>query len=366
MVSRKQTKIWRYVEEGSFLKLKAYLRKHKDVELNFSQGKRQRSLLHVVCSHGDDAILRLLLKHGADPLRRDRNGDTPLHLAAKRALKYGKTDYDDLVVPLRKHCPAALNTPNHTGVTPSALLEGIRFGQGASLGERCPQQADPEQEWREKLFSECQDEFSEMFGQYDADFLRDDEDEEDYGDWAERIRREYMTKQQARVQRGGPSSRSRKSKNEREEEVKEEERSRRELHARLEKEHKEYLERAARKHEETQRGRKTRYEERCAATFHSSTSSSGVEPSGMLGYNDIPWPAPRGSLDEMLAVMLHGADRSDVSAFRKLIRRQQALWHPDKFSQRCDGRLLERDRQKIMNTVTALSQELNRLAQSLR
>uniref|UniRef100_A0A3B4DLR8 NF-kappa-B inhibitor-like protein 1 n=1 Tax=Pygocentrus nattereri TaxID=42514 RepID=A0A3B4DLR8_PYGNA len=277
----KQKKVWRYVEEGSLLKLKSYLRKHKDVGMNFSQGKRQRSLLHLSCSQGDDAILRLLLKHGADPLQRDRNEDTPLHLAAKRAY------YDDLVIPLRKHCPAALDAPNKAGVTPLDLLQGLNFGQVRSCSRKHREQAE------------------------------------------------------------------------------EEERRCRELHSRLEREHREYLERAVRKEDETKRGKKRRYEERCAETFSKSTSS-GVETSSMLGYDDIPWPSPRGSLDEMLAVMLHGADRSDIPTFRKLLRQQQALWHPDKFSQRCGGRLLERDRQKILDTVTALSQELNRLAQSLR
>lgn len=137
-------------------------------------------------------------------------------------------------------------------------------------------------------------------------------------------------------------------------------RQRRQLHARLEKEHREYLERASRKKAETQQGRKRRYEERCDAVFLSSSSGS------VLGYEDIPWPAPRGSVDEMLAVILHGVDRSDTAAFRKFLRRQQALWHPDKFAQRCGGRLHDRDRQRIMGTVTALSQELNKLAQSLR
>ncbi|XP_066507433.1 NF-kappa-B inhibitor-like protein 1 [Hoplias malabaricus] len=355
MVSRKQKKLWRYVEEGSLLKLKSYLRKHRDVDVNFSQGKRQRSLLHLVCSQEDDGILRLLLKHGADPLLRDRNGDTPLHLASRRALKYGKRDYDDLVVPLCKHCPEAQDAPNNAGVTPHDLLQKVRFGQRRSDGDG-PQKTDPEQEWREKLFGECQDEFSETFGQYDDDFLRDEEDEEDFGDWAERIRQEYAAKQKARAQRG-----RRKQREDREEE----ERKNKELYSRLEKEHREYLERAARKEEETRKGKKRRYEERCAETFQSSASSA-PESSSLLGYDDIPWPAPRGSLDEMLAVMLHGADRSDVPTFRKLLRKQQALWHPDKFSQRCGSRLQERDRQKILDTVTALSQELNRLAQSLR
>ncbi|KAL0182219.1 hypothetical protein M9458_021594, partial [Cirrhinus mrigala] len=130
------------------------------------------------------------------------------------------------------------------------------------------------------------------------------------------------------IQSNGPKNREKRLLRETEED----ERSRRELRARLEREHEEYLQRAARKEEETRQGRKRRYEERCAATFHSSSSKG---PEGLLGYDDIPWPAPRGSLEEMVAVMLHGADRSDLTVFRKVLRRQQALWHPDKFVQRC-------------------------------
>ncbi|KAF5899953.1 NF-kappa-B inhibitor-like protein 1, partial [Clarias magur] len=167
MASRKQKKVWRYVEEGSLLKLKSYLRKHKDVEVNFTRGKRRRAVLHLVCSHGDDALLRLLLKHGADPLQKDRNGDTPLHLAARRALRHGRADYNDLVVPLRKHCPAALSVRNNAGVTPHDLLEGLSFKQTWRAGADTPQPSDPEKEWREKLLGECQDEFFETFGQYD-------------------------------------------------------------------------------------------------------------------------------------------------------------------------------------------------------
>lgn len=72
------------------LSLKSYLRKHRDLDVNFSKGKRERSPLHLACHHWDDAILRLLLKHGANVLRKDRKGDTPLHVAVNRALKDGK------------------------------------------------------------------------------------------------------------------------------------------------------------------------------------------------------------------------------------------------------------------------------------
>lgn len=356
----KQKRILRYLEEGSLLKLKSYLRKHKDLELNFSHGKKHRSPLHIACSHGDDAILRLLLKHGADPLQTDLNGDIPLHLAAKRALKYGKGAYDDLVVPLRNHCPEAMDISNKAGVTPHDLLQWMKPKPGVFKNESS-RSVDPEQQWREKLLGECQDEFFETFGQYENQFLWDEKDEEDFGDWADRIRKEYFVKQRAREQREAASSGHKRSKGRKETE--EDERSRRELLKRLEREHAEYLQRAARKEEETRMGKKRRYEESCAATFQSSSSKA---PQGFLGYDDIPWPAPRGSLEEMVAVMLHGADKSDTSAFRKLLRRQQIIWHPDRFAQRCGSRLVESDRQRILDTVTALSQEINRLAQNLR
>ncbi|XP_035246481.1 NF-kappa-B inhibitor-like protein 1 isoform X4 [Anguilla anguilla] len=366
MVSRHQKRVLRYVEEGSLLKLKSYLRKHPDVELNFSSGKKRRGPLHVACSLGDDGVLRLLLKNGADPLLGDRNGETPLHLAAKRALKRGKRAYDDLVVPLQKSCPVAMETPNKAGVTPKDLLQWMREDQfreppvngGSSTA------TDADRAWRDKLFGECQDEFYETFGQYDEDFLHDDVDSEDFGDWAERIRREYATRQRSRAQReaaaaavGSKGRKRRKTK----EEAEEEERDRRELQERLQREHEEYLARAARKEAETRLSRRRQYEERCAATF-----SGGGGSAARLGYADIPWPAPRGTVGEMVEVMLHGADRTDLPTFRKLLKRQQALWHPDKFAQRCGDRLEDGDRTRILDTVTALSQELNRLAQSVR
>lgn len=360
-LSHKQKRVWKYVDEGRLLKLKSYLRKHRDLDVNFSQGRRQRSPLHLACCRGDDAAVRLLLKHGADVLQRDRRGDTALHVAANRALKHGKTAFDDLVVPLRESCPEATNTSNSAGVTPQDLLNWMKNKETAANMSR-PPEVDPEREWMEKLFGECEDEFCETFGVYDADdFLPVDDDEEDFGDWADRIRKEYFDKKHAEAQRLAASSsgwKKRKSKEERERE----EQSNKELHKRLQREHEEYLARAARKEEETRQGKKRRYDERCAATFQGGSS----EGSKKLSYSDIPWPAPQGTVQEMVDVMLHGVDRKDVPLFRKLLRKQQALWHPDKFAQRCEARLEEKDKQRILDTVTALSQELNRLAQGLR
>lgn len=89
MLCKRQKRVWRYVEDGKLLSLKSILRRHRDLDVNFSHGKRKRSPLHLACHLRDDAILRLLLKHGADVLRRDREGNTPLHVAVNKALKDG-------------------------------------------------------------------------------------------------------------------------------------------------------------------------------------------------------------------------------------------------------------------------------------
>ncbi|KAM9307048.1 NF-kappa-B inhibitor-like protein 1 [Pholidichthys leucotaenia] len=354
--NRRQARVWRYVEAGD-LKLKSYLRKHSNLDVNFSWGRKQRSPLHLACSLGNDTMVRLLLKHGAQVARGDRRGDTALHTAANRALKYGKTGeedrvYDFLVVPLKRHCPEALNIPNKAGVTPQQLLDLMKGPQTSGTGRWTSDLDDDE--WMEKLFNECEDEFYETFGVYDADdFLPVDDDDEDFGDWADRIREEYYAKKRTEA----TSFCHRRSKQAREDR----EQLHRE-HKRLQKEHEEYLARAERKEEETRRGKKRHYDERCKATFHSGGSASAKK----LSFNDIPWPAPKGTIQDMIDVMLHGVDRGDTAAFRKAIRKQQVLWHPDKFAQRCEAQLEEVDKQQILDTVTALSQELNRLAQRVK
>ncbi|XP_061589165.1 NF-kappa-B inhibitor-like protein 1 [Cololabis saira] len=186
-------------------------------------------------------------------------------------------------------------------------------------------------------------------GEAADDFLPVDEDDEGFGDRADRIKKEYFEKKHAEAQRLASFSRLKKLK--RREQEKE---SHKELHERLQ--------RAARKDEETLQGRKRQYDEKCAATFNGSSSSENTK----LSYSDIPWPAPRGTVQEMVDVMLHGLDRKYVWLFRKALRKQQVLWHPDKFAQRCEARLLEKDKRHILDTVTALSQELNKLAQKCR
>ncbi|KAF3849159.1 hypothetical protein F7725_015656 [Dissostichus mawsoni] len=358
MLSRKQKRVWRYVEEGSVLKLKSYLRRHRDLDVNFSHGRRERSPLHLACCLGDDAALRLLLRHGADVLQKNRKGDTVLHVAVNKALKNNNTAYNDLVEPLQNSCPEALDTPNNAGVTPQDLLDWRKQTKAAENMSR-PSEKDPQKEWIEKLFGECVDEFHETFGLmiiFLSMMMR-----KTLGTGLTVLEEIIMIRRSLKLRDwqlrllGGKRKR-RVIKREQEAQ------SHKELHEKLQREHEEYLARAKRKEEETKLGKKRTYDEKCAATFDGGSSSKDTK----LSYSDIPWPAPRGTVQDMLDVMLHGVDRNDVPVFRKMLLKQQVLWHPDKFAQRCEARLEEKDKQRILDTVTALSQELNSLAQSLK
>ena len=85
----KTEKLFDYVSQGKVLKVKSFLTKHHKYDLNTAtpcRTQRERTLLHVVCAAGDDAVLRVLLKHGARADVQDSRGDTPLHLALQRVL----------------------------------------------------------------------------------------------------------------------------------------------------------------------------------------------------------------------------------------------------------------------------------------
>ncbi|KAJ3604891.1 hypothetical protein NHX12_026942 [Muraenolepis orangiensis] len=261
-----------------------------------------------------------------------------------------RTAYVDLVVPLQQSCPEARQAQNSAGVSPDDLLQWMKDEPPKASRGQQQETEDPEQKWREKLFGAC------------GDSLPVDEEEDDFGDWADRIRKEYYDRRSAEAQRLVASS-SRRKRRETSTEREEKERANKDLQEKLQKEHQEYLARAQRKEEETQRAKKRRYDQKCESTFRSDASGPGAT----LSYGDIPWPGGPGATPTlMLEVMLHGADRNDLPAYRKLLKRQQTLWHPDRFAQRCGSRLKDSDRQKILDTVTALSQDLNRLAQTLR
>ncbi|XP_044275695.1 NF-kappa-B inhibitor-like protein 1 [Varanus komodoensis] len=349
MASGYQHRLWRYVDSGRRRKLRKLLQRHRKVlDLSEPAGRKGRTPLHRSCARQDLRTAILLLKYGADPSVLDQRGDTALHVAARQVARKGGTVYEDLFVPLRCRCPAAMNIRNRDGRTPGDLL-------GQSEEKWCPQEAvengeakrKADAEWSCKLLGEWEDEYRETCWQYEEDFYATDPEPENYEDWADRIFREYRQKQQQereRYQRKPKTTPPKPSPG---------------LQQLLEEEHLLYEKRARAKDEELKEAKKRRYQESCSRVFSADSSR-------LLYYADIPWPCATGTAEEMAAVALHGTGCSDGAAYRRLLRRQQVLWHPDKFAQRCGSRLAEQDRRRILDTVTALSQAFNRLAEAAK
>lgn len=68
---------WEAINEGDISKLKSYLESGRfDVNKSDNHG---RSALHIASCRGQIDVVTLLLKHGADVMKLDKHGNTPLH-----------------------------------------------------------------------------------------------------------------------------------------------------------------------------------------------------------------------------------------------------------------------------------------------
>lgn len=81
----------------------------------------------------------------------------------------------------------------------------------------------------------------------------------------------------------------------------------------------------------------------------------------LIKFKDVPWPFLT-NVSEVKTVMF-SCVLSDKEAYKKCLREEQIRWHPDKFIQKLGKRLFDDDRDKIMERVKEISQELNRLSQ---
>lgn len=105
--------------------------------------------------------------------------------------------------------------------------------------------------------------------------------------------------------------------------------------------------------------KREKYEQKVAILKSNDTDSK-------LRFRDIPWPC-QGNAAEMVEVLLSNLTiESSYSERKRTIVKQLVLWHPDKFEQRCGDRLAEKDKERILDTVKAITQELNKNLQSLK
>ncbi|XP_075440312.1 LOW QUALITY PROTEIN: NF-kappa-B inhibitor-like protein 1 [Ascaphus truei] len=369
----------RYVQRGDVLRLKSYLRRHRALRLDRPM-PGGRSLLHVACAPPADACALLLLRRGADPLGADGAGDNALHVAAREVERGGRRVHTDLVVPLLRRCPQAMDAPNLQGNTPRDILRRAEALMQEDPPEATPAVSYPDpsspggSDWQWKLLSEGLDEYQEAFGQYDGDFSEPPPEEETFESWSDRISQEHRARQRRaagpRIRRAPTGASS------------------------AEMEEQRYRERQRQMEQELRQARKERYQGRCQAVFGREGTragagteqaagrarEAGAEAGGggigrdagseaahggarLLGYSDIPWPVPGGTAEQMAQAIAAGADPLEADSYRRYLRAQRVTWHPDRFLQRCGGRLRGGDRDRVLRTVTSLSQELNRLAE---
>ncbi|XP_039249915.2 NF-kappa-B inhibitor-like protein 1 [Styela clava] len=358
-----QRKLVKYIQSGSLLKIKSLLeklngkREHK-FNLGFKIGDLNRTPLHIACLLGDDAVVRCLLKYGASSDRKDKNNDTPVHIAAQFICDDGNyQDYKLLIEPLIQKQPELLSQKNKKGKTPSEILLQARekykmfckFDQEEE--DLVQEKAEQEESWNSKLLQETESEYNEQtkglsFSSNISSFS--DDDYQNYDQWAGRIFRDYQRKNigmENKKRRKEFQSRKRREEFD-------------DVSAHLRKNNSEYVSQVKRMKTEVLAQKRERYEKKMTSMKSPSDDK--------LRFRDIPWPC-QGNATEMVEVLLSGQSVDSSSNDRKrAIIRQLVLWHPDKFEQKCGERLSEKDRDRILDTVKAIAQELNKNLESLK
>ncbi|XP_036622158.1 NF-kappa-B inhibitor-like protein 1 [Trichosurus vulpecula] len=351
---RRQRRFRRYLSTGRLSKARSLFRRHPRLDIDAGEPPP----LHRACARRDASALRLLLHLGADPAHQDRHGNTALHAAARQ----GPSAYKDFFLPLMTQCPTAMKMKNKLGETPGELLDWESPPESSVEAEEEEEEAYRERKWRQKLQEELEDEWQEMLGRFegDEDATLDMPEPESFSAWTERLAREHAQKRQQqhaaeRAQRPKCMSASYRSWQQQEEE------------RRL------FQERAQAKEEELRESRAQKTQEargRCWGDPNRTKPRGDLSKGGERFWcsGDIPWPCLAGRDPEAMAAALvaRGPPPTDRGALRKYLRAQQVQWHPDRFLQRFGCQIEAREREKVMEIVTALSQALNRHAEGLK
>ena len=180
-----------------------------------------------------------------------------------------------------------------------------------------------------------------------------DAEAESYDDWADRLKKEYHSKHRyshtaPRPKKPAASTTGSTSHILDEEEL-------RKTRAKLEKKYKE-----TQKEDQFERKRRKKlsYEKNY---LHLLQHSQDV----VLSHSDVPWPCP-GSVSDMVDILFCDMQDRSSKTFRKYLKEQQVRWHPDKFMQKFGEILQTDDKEKILHSVKEISQELNKIAESLQ
>ncbi|XP_071948458.1 uncharacterized protein [Antedon mediterranea] len=352
-------KLIQCVKNGALHKVKRCLKKWKKEGKSINDVKTGsgRTLLHLACYHGEDAVARALLRAGCSANCLDKDDNTPIHLALNRVLEGDNNLLNDLVESLLLNATSdeiMQKQRNGLGVTPALLLTRARShvaeskkassSQGASWQN---EEQDFNRDWNDKLADEYAYEHMQMNDdRYWTSFNGQNHcQNETYDEWAERMSSEYHTKQDHQKH-----SRQKSKK------TKEKSTNNDKLLRKLQKDHEKYLEKQKEKAAMKLKRNKEEYLLISEHFFNNNNDDSKV-----LQYEDIPWPGQRSDVTGMLEVLQCGVE---TKSLKKFVLTQLRFWHPDKFQQKF-GERLHKDSEQILKQVNALSQGLNKLIEDI-
>lgn len=356
----KEEKLFRNIKSGSLHRVRSLLKKSK-LDVNEIVDANGRTPLHVASILADDALVRLLLKHGALTEAKDHSGNTPLHLAIKNGMELLNPNiYYDVVLPLLQASNnRILESRNLEGETVEKLLKKLkrfikkekrerqqRLQREEQIFREREAAREEEKEWREKLRHELDCE--NFYLNENFDDIASESTYEPYDVWAERIlneKKEKIRKENDKKQNVKRQFRSAQT----ESEIRDRTRQ-------LESEHLAYLEQMREKCKKNKSSTMKRdYEERCRSIFQDTTGKE------KLLYTDIPWP-DSGDAEKAVELLVEWSKMEDSEeSQKKYLKEQQVQWHPDRFMQKCDDKLSDSDRQQIVDRVKEISQHLNAL-----
>lgn len=353
-----EKKFFHYIKVSRVSRVRSLLEKHKSFHLTHVTDRRGRTPLHVCCLVGENAVMRLLLKSGADVETVDSSGNTPVYYALEYALESMRySAFTDLVAPLLNLCRShILDLRNKKGKTPRELLNQLqrefakRWEETEDLKEtkwetdnRETRKREDDLEWERKL---CFEAGQEDFAKYSQEDYTETINQETYDEWVERIMCERQRKLSAKQKTKTESKR--KYQGQEQEQAKKKTRQ-------LENEHEAFMTQMSLKYQESkQAATLSEYEKRCCAAFNRDSTKS-------LKFIEVPWPCDGDTLEMINLLKIWSEGLKSLAEKKMFLKEQQIRWHPDRFLQRCGDRLDIEEREKIIEQVKTLSQEINSL-----
>jgi len=318
----------------------------KEEKIDFDEilTKRGEKMLHIAAKEGAANCLEYLLEHGANAKLVDKKGNLPIHRALEVVINDYSKEYErDIVSSLLTYSSGLMNARNHKGFTPKELLlqlDKIRARACGSQTMYSSAKTDPtmvresekvseDDEWRLKLEEECEFEYESFIGRYETDHTYMDEASESYDDWADRIYNAFLNKRRFKVNS----------------QVKEEKAKKRpSLKPKID------LDQAAATYNRLKENKlKKNHLLMCEKLFYSQDC---------ISLKDIPFDKLEAA--QIIEIILDGIDCSvaDTEAKKKAVREAIRKWHPDKFQQKMGSRIIDAEKDLVMERVKQISQVL--------